>query len=118
MRPAQVYVYREFEGVSALPFYLRHGVGVVDSRSRDLLHGLGISPDAERFPGARAFAAASDETSQATVLVVPDARAMAFGASPLAWRFDRVGRVGPFQIFRRPPGERLAAGTAPIRASR
>ncbi len=108
MQPQDVYVYREFEGLSALPFYLRRDVGVVDSRSRDLLYGIRLRPDSRHFPGATAFLDAAEHEERA-LLVVPESRLAAFRASPLAWRFEYAGHVGPFDLFRHPVSERVAA---------
>jgi 4-amino-4-deoxy-L-arabinose transferase-like glycosyltransferase len=107
LQAQQVYVYRDFEGVSALPFYLRRPVGVVDSRSRDLLYGIRLKPDARRFPAVVTFLDAV-ERGESALLVVPASRLQAFRASPLAWQFDYMGHVGPFELFRHPGPERIA----------
>jgi 4-amino-4-deoxy-L-arabinose transferase-like glycosyltransferase len=112
LRPAGVYVYRDFERVSALPFYLQQPVGVVDSRSRDLLFGMRLHPDAGRFPAPRAFLASASRGGP-LVLVVRDDRSRAFAASPLAARFERVGRIGHFELYRYPPLGHLVAVSRP-----
>jgi len=113
LQPQQVCLYRDYEGVSALPFYLRRPVGVVDPRSRDLLFGIRLRPDAQRFPAAQSFLA-SEQPGQSVLLVVPDSRERAFRASPLADGFERVGRVGPFRLYRNADSRRVASGTVAL----
>lgn len=56
---SEVYLYRDFETLSSLPFYLDEPVGVVASASRDLAYGMLLKPDPQRFPTASEFAAAA-----------------------------------------------------------
>lgn len=91
-----VYLYREFEKQSSLPFYLKQPVGVIDSVSNDLYWGNklrrnDIVVSAAEF-GKRA------ETRPAAVVVMEHSR-RDFEANPHFKRFKSEKRIGDSWIF-------------------
>jgi 4-amino-4-deoxy-L-arabinose transferase-like glycosyltransferase len=112
---ASVYVYRDYEKFSALPFYLRHSVGVIGSRSKDLWFGLRLRPDARRFPAASGWQPALMRGG-ATMVVVATSYLAEFRRSPVARGLVPVGRFGEAWLFRSaPPAGRIADASAGAR---
>jgi 4-amino-4-deoxy-L-arabinose transferase-like glycosyltransferase len=109
-----VYIYGEFESLSALPFYLDRWVGVVDSHSDDLRLGMQLMPQPQRFPDARAMRQMLADDS--LWLVVPDAERQAFLASGLAPMLVREKTIGRSTLYASQPLARsLEAGARNVR---
>jgi 4-amino-4-deoxy-L-arabinose transferase-like glycosyltransferase len=95
--PRAVYLFRDYERFSALPFYLGRPVGVIDSQSSDLWYGLGLRHDRGRFPSMARFAR---ELGADRVVVVVAAPAVAdFRASIPGRAFWPVGTYGEAWLF-------------------
>ena len=99
--PAPVYVYREFESLSALPFYLDAPVGVVDSRSTELWYGSRLEPQPERFPDMVAMRKLA--ASEPLWLVVPMAESARFANSGLETTFVAERAVGSNELYASQP---------------
>jgi 4-amino-4-deoxy-L-arabinose transferase-like glycosyltransferase len=89
---AEVYLYRDFETLSSLPFYLDAPVGVVASASSDLMYGVYLKPDWHRFPTTAEFASAA--ARRPVWLVVERKRWWEFQHSPLVTQFIVQRDVG------------------------
>jgi 4-amino-4-deoxy-L-arabinose transferase-like glycosyltransferase len=93
----EVYVYRQYEDVSALAFYLDSPVGVVASRSTDLCYGMQLAPDHDRFPTVAAF---TDKLfDESVVLVVLDTDMRSFRHTDLAYELKPRGTVGRYALY-------------------
>jgi 4-amino-4-deoxy-L-arabinose transferase-like glycosyltransferase len=91
-----VYLYRNFEELSSLPFYLGHPVNVIDSRSNDLYWGNKLQPNDLLIDDAQFIQA----ESQHPVAVIVMQRQMAdFRASPHFARFKGQKLIGSNTIF-------------------
>lgn len=99
---AAVYLYQDYENLSALPFYLHANVGVVDSHSSDLWYGIALHPDDERFPDVETFAALAARDD--VWLVVDEKRMPMFKQGPLAPLFATILRSGSQVLLRSAPG--------------
>ncbi|HET9642243.1 MAG TPA: glycosyltransferase family 39 protein [Burkholderiaceae bacterium] len=97
LKPRDVYLYREFETLSALPAYLDRCVGVVDSRSSDLRFGLSLHPDPLRFPDAGTLAATIG--SRRVVVIVPEREAGTLEGSALGDRLHRLEAIGGARLY-------------------
>ena len=91
-----MYVYRDFERLSSLPFYLGKPVAIVDSDSNDLDFGRRHSEGA-LFPSARTVIAS--RASNPAVLVVNDSRARQFASSPLARLAKPLFALGGNELY-------------------
>jgi 4-amino-4-deoxy-L-arabinose transferase-like glycosyltransferase len=117
LRPsaAPVFVYRGYEAVSAVTFYLDRPVGVVDYRGGDLSYGLGLAAQPERFPDAADLARLA--ARKPLWLVVPKPELARFAASALPAAFVRQGSLGTGSIYAsRPLESELARERAAPRA--
>ncbi|WP_211466022.1 ArnT family glycosyltransferase [Collimonas silvisoli] len=92
----EVYLYRDFEDVSSLSFYLKKSLAVVESRSNDLFWGnrlrennIVISADQfnARLPG------------KPVAIVVADRQIESFRESIFFQRFKTVKRIGGISVF-------------------
>jgi len=92
-----VYIFREFETLSALPFYLDSCVGIADPRSGDLHNGLLLDPQPERFPDIAAMAKRA--ATEPLWLVVPNGQRKNFARDPLSAMFVEVRSVGPNELY-------------------
>lgn len=91
-----VYLFRNFEERSSLPFYLRHPVQVVDARSNDLfwsncLHRNDIIISTERF--------AEEMARQPVAIVVIQRQLQDFRSLPFAARFKGEKRIGDTIVY-------------------
>lgn len=91
-----VYLFRNFEEQSSLPFYLRHPVQVVDARSNDLFWGNrlrknGIIISMERF--------AEEMARQPVAIVVMQRQLRDFRDLPFMARFKGEKRIGDTTVF-------------------
>lgn len=93
----RVFLYRDYEAMSALPFYLNRPVGIIDPNSNELEFGIGLRPDAQRFPSVARFAATRPRRDEA--IVVADSRRREFQATPLAARLRPVYRSGKLTLY-------------------
>ena len=94
---AQVFVFRDYEAMSSLGYYLHRPLGIIDSASNDLWYGLRLRPDAERFPLTEHFLA--DARYRAAAIVVADRRRREFMRSPLASHMRLAAIVGHASLF-------------------
>lgn len=91
-----VYLYREFEKQSSLPFYLKQPVGVVDSVSNDLFWGNKLRRNDIVVSGSE-FAKRAE--TQRSAIVVPEAARKDFEANQHFRRFKSEKRIGDSWIF-------------------
>ncbi len=95
-RPA--YLFRDYERVSSLPWYLHRNLGVVDTDSADLWFGLQLHPEAAvGNPSAAAFASRARATS--VWLVVDDNRRAELDRSPLRPEVVAIARYGRVWLY-------------------
>lgn len=92
----QVYLYRNFEEKSSLPFYLKKAIPIIDARSNDLfwgnrLRGNDIMISADQF-GLRL-------QNQAVAVVVMDRQLKDFKATGFFDRFRGEKRIGETTVF-------------------
>ncbi|MBS0307910.1 MAG: glycosyltransferase family 39 protein [Proteobacteria bacterium] len=92
----EVYLYREFEKQSSLPFYLKQPVGVIDSVSNDLYWGNKLRRN--EIMVSAATIAKRAETKPLAVVVL-DATRKDFEADPHFARFKSEKRIGDSWIF-------------------
>lgn len=102
-----VYTFRDYEKVSALGYYLRRPIGVIDSHSMDLWFGASLAPDPAKFPSLDRFARSLSGSPLAVVVL--DSALRDFRASPLAQELAPLGRFGEAHLFAWVPAQRLAA---------
>jgi 4-amino-4-deoxy-L-arabinose transferase-like glycosyltransferase len=100
-REAPVYVYRDFETASSLPYYLAAPVRIVDARSSDLWYGITLHPDARRFPTLADFERIA--LREPVWLVVQRRRWRTFAASPLSPLFAVRERIGSYVLLQSIP---------------
>lgn len=91
-----VYLYRDFEEQSSLPFYLATPVAVIDSRSSDLYWGNRLRPNSWLIDAAQ-FAARLSQ--QKVAVAVMDRRLKEFRAQPWFGHLTRQQRVGDTTLF-------------------
>lgn len=84
----RIFVFRDFESMSALAFYVREPIGVIDSRSNDLGFGLRLRPDPDRFPSIERFSAL--EARPGVGIVVANSRRADFERTPVRGQFAPV----------------------------
>jgi hypothetical protein len=96
-KPTPVYIFREFETLSALPFYLDSCVGIADPRSGDLHNGHLLDPQPERFADIPAMA--SRAAAEPLWLVVPNGQRKNFARDPISVMFVEVRSVGPNELY-------------------
>lgn len=88
----EVYVFRDYEALSSLGYYLHRPIGIIDSASNDLWYGQQLRPDAQRFPSVQRFVA--DERYRAAAVVVAGPRRRELEASALGPHLQPVARFG------------------------
>jgi len=92
----RVYLFRNFEEQSSLPFYLRHPLQIVDTCSNDLFWGNRLRKNdiiisTERF--------AEEVARQPVAIVVMQRQLQDFRALPFAARFRGEKRIGDTTVF-------------------
>jgi len=92
-----VYVFREYETLSAFPFYLDSLVGVADPHSGDLHNGLRLRPQPQRFPDIPTMTRRA--ASEPLWLVVPHGERESFARNGLAAMFVAVRSVGSNALY-------------------
>ncbi|MEO8407361.1 MAG: glycosyltransferase family 39 protein [Oxalobacteraceae bacterium] len=94
---SKVYLYRNFEEQSSLPYYLKKTVPVVDSRSSDLYWGNRLQPNDLLISNER-FAQRMGEGG-AVAIAVMDRQLADFRAQPYAASFTTEKRIGDTTLF-------------------
>jgi hypothetical protein len=92
-----VFLYKDFEQLSAIAFYSRAPLGVVASESQDLWWGLQRRRDAARYPDAVQFDARL-QSGAAAVVVRPE-RLAEFDASAFRRRCELRSAVEAASVF-------------------
>ena len=92
----QVYLYRKFEELSSLPFYMGRPLHVVDSRSNDLYWGNKLQPNDLLIDGARF---AQDAAAGPVAIVVTAHQMKDFRTEPYFASFKEQAKVGDNTIF-------------------
>jgi 4-amino-4-deoxy-L-arabinose transferase-like glycosyltransferase len=92
-----VYLYREFEQQSSLPFYLRQALPVIDAHSADLFWGMRLRPDNAIALSNAQFA--DRLTSQSLAIVVTDHQVKEFRAAAFYPAFKGEKRIGNSTVF-------------------
>jgi 4-amino-4-deoxy-L-arabinose transferase-like glycosyltransferase len=93
----EVYLYRNFEEISPLPFYLRQPLSIVDARSSDLYWGNRLQPN-ELMPSEEEFARRLQQ-GRRVAIVVMDAHLSDFCKQPYAAGMQEVKRSGQLTVF-------------------
>lgn len=93
----QVYLYRNFEELSSLPFYLEQPLPVIDPSSADLFWGNRLRPGNPFMLSAAQFAQRLPR--QRLAVVVMDRQLQAFRATDFFNRFTAQRRVGTSTVF-------------------
>ena len=110
-RLSRVFLYRDFEAMSALPYYLHRPVGIIDSRSNELAYGIHLHPEPGRFPTVERFLASGPRRDEA--IVVADSRRRDFEATALARHLVRIAASGNLSLYVwRPQPARVASSRA------
>jgi len=94
--PMPVYVYRDFEKVSALAFYYAPPLGIIDSESKDLWYGTHLRPHAIPMVSSR------DETwrrARRVAIVASASQLQDLARTPLAGHVRRVASRGEFHVL-------------------
>ncbi|MDB5763750.1 MAG: hypothetical protein JWQ21_2745 [Herminiimonas sp.] len=91
-----VYLYRNFEEKSSLPFYLKKTVAVIDTRSNDLFWGNRLRSN-DILISADQFA--RRPADQPVAVVVMDKQLKDFRAAGFFSRFTREKRIGETTVF-------------------
>lgn len=91
-----VYLYRNFEEQSSLPFYLKHPVPVVDGRSNDLFWGNKLRTNDIMISGDQFLAALA---KRPVAIVVMQRQLKDFNAAGFAARFKGEKRIGDTTVF-------------------
>lgn len=79
----RVFVYKDFEWISSLPFYLHSQVGIIDSASNDLRFGQRHSNDRALFASSATFA--RDYGDRQVAVAVHAKRIKDFRSTGLTW---------------------------------
>jgi 4-amino-4-deoxy-L-arabinose transferase-like glycosyltransferase len=91
-----VYLYRDFEQKSSLPFYLKRPVPIIDGRSNDLFWGDKLRPGNRIMLPAAQFAA---QMTQPVAVVVPDRHLQDFRSTAFFRGFKGEKRVGETTVW-------------------
>ncbi|MFI4939194.1 MAG: ArnT family glycosyltransferase, partial [Burkholderiales bacterium] len=91
-----VYLYRNFEELSSLPFYLQQPVGVIDSRSNDLYWGNKLQANDLLITGDQFEKILS---SRQVAVVVPERQIKDFRASRFFMRIKGERHIGAATVF-------------------
>ena len=92
----QVYLYRNFEEKSSLPFYLKKPVPIVEARSNDLFWGNKLRSN-DRIISTDQFAGRLP--NHAVAVVVMDRQLKDFKASGFFMSFKGEKRIGETTVF-------------------
>jgi len=94
-RNARVFIFEDYEALSALPFYLARPIGIIDSKSRDLHFGQQLGEPSERFHSS----AELSNLNQAAVVIVRKDRMEDLRETALFARLSEQRRFGDVAIF-------------------
>lgn len=97
----EVYLYKDFEAISSLPFYLQRAPKLLDSTSNDLYFAQHSGAYNDRFLTSRDLAA--QPAPRGLQVVVLDERLADFQASPLAPRLRLMLHLGRANLFMAAP---------------
>jgi 4-amino-4-deoxy-L-arabinose transferase-like glycosyltransferase len=92
-----VYLYRDFEQKSSLPFYLKKPVPIIDARSNDLFWGAKLRENNQIVVSAQQFA--QRMASQQVAVVVPDRHLKDFKATGFHGAFKGEKRLGETTVW-------------------
>lgn len=93
----RVFLYRDFERMSSLPFYLHSQVGIIDSASNDLRFGQHQSHDAALFVSSATFV--RDHGDEPVAVVVHGKRMKEFRGTGLYEQLKPADKVGRVRVF-------------------
>lgn len=93
----QVYVFRDYEAVSSLGYYLHRPIGIIESASNDLWYGQRLHPDAQRFPSLQRFM--SDARYRDAAVVAAGRRRRELEMSVLGSHLEPVVRFGHTTLY-------------------
>jgi hypothetical protein len=93
----QVYLYRSFEELSSLPFYLKQTVPVIDSKSADLFWGDRLRPGNRSMLTSTQFAEKLPQ--QAVAIVVMNRELPRFRDTAYFNRFSAQHQIGNTTVF-------------------
>jgi 4-amino-4-deoxy-L-arabinose transferase-like glycosyltransferase len=94
---APVFVFQDFEALSALPFYLRQTVGVIDSKSAALQFGRRLKGTTSQFPSAAKMVAGID---QPAIIVAHRGSMDSLKKTLMFDRLSEVRRFGEVSVFK------------------
>lgn len=92
-----VYLFRNFEEMSSLPFYLKKPLPIIDARSNDLFWGNKLRPENGIFVSGAQFA--RELARQPLAVVVMERQLQDFRAAEYAGRFKGEKRIGQLTVF-------------------
>lgn len=95
--PRQIYLYRNYEELSSLPFYLKQPVPVIDPRSADLFWGDRLRPGNRIMLAPDQFA--QNMQGQRVAVVVLDRQLADFRATGFFDRFTSEKQIGNTTVF-------------------
>jgi len=93
----KIFLYRSFEDISSLPFYMEQPLPIVDSRSRDLLWGARLKPNTLMHSDNEFDAIVQSQGRIA--IVVTDRQLQAFRTRPYAARLQERKHMGRLTVF-------------------
>ncbi|HUI45826.1 MAG TPA: hypothetical protein VL122_07590, partial [Nitrospirota bacterium] len=93
----EVFLYRDYEEISSLPFYLKGRVSIIDSASEDLSYGMKYSRDDRRFVSGDVFRRFLK--SHKVSVIVMKKRIEEFRSSGLAGLLIDVRRAGNVVLY-------------------
>jgi 4-amino-4-deoxy-L-arabinose transferase-like glycosyltransferase len=105
----EVYVYRDFENVSAIAYYWDGPIGVIDSQSNELDFGLKMPHDENRFPSGAQFVSAHHAT--VAVIALEKQRRALEAAFPRS-RLVHLARFGNVHLYEWRPAPPLQTASA------
>jgi 4-amino-4-deoxy-L-arabinose transferase-like glycosyltransferase len=97
-KDAEVFLYRDYEELSSLPFYLKGRVTIIDSASKDLSYGIKYSRDDRRFVSGDVFRRFLK--NHRVAVVVMKKRIEEFGSSGLAGLLVDVRLTGNVVLYK------------------
>lgn len=102
-----VALYKHFEELSALPFYLKKPVMMIDSVSADLDYG------SKTLDASKYFLTSEADLPPTTFLIVPNKALESFKQTPLYLKLDKVFEVKEIRVFRKLPPTPVLAQEKP-----
>lgn len=93
----QVLIYKDFENISSLAFYLRRFPAIIDSASNDLWFAQKLQPENAAFVSSSTLSVHMED--QKFIVVVLEERLAEFNATPMAARMEPAGAIGRAKLF-------------------